>query len=393
MNLESQILNTLNLLLTHPVTLDVETTTKNKGNAFTQSNQLVTVQSKVAAEPAKVFFRDQFKVSLHDAQKASMVIGFNLKFDLHWLRREFGYQATCVWDCQLAEFMLSKQTNKYPSLEDTCIKYGVGHKLDIVKTEYWDKGIDTTEIPQDVLAEYGAQDVDVTYAIFLKQVEQFKTTHQHMFKLFRLHCNDLLVLQEMEYNGIMYDIEASITKAEKLQQQVINTETEIRKFTDGIPINFDSRDHMSCLLYGGTISIETRFPVGVYKTGAKTGLPRYKLLTTDYTLERRVEPPKGSELKKEGYFSTDETTLLSIKTNKTNKYLIERILERAKLMKLKSTYLEGLPNTLKEMEWEDNLLHSNLNQCVATTGRLSSTKPNQQNLPKEAKIFCVSRYK
>ena len=105
-----------------------------------------------------------------------------------------------------------------------------------------------------------------------------------------------------------------------------------------------------------------------------------------------MQPLKGSELKKEGYFATDEPTLLSLKPNATTKKLIAWLLDRSKLMKLKSTYLEGLPKTIAEMGWTPSMLYSNLNQCVATTGRLSSTKPNQQNFPKEAKRFCVTRY-
>ena len=45
------------------------------------------------------------------------------------------------------------------------------------------------------------------------------------------------------------------------------------------------------------------------------------------------------------------------------------------------------------MDWPNDTLFSNLNQCTAVTGRLSSTKPNQQNFPPEAKTFCISRYK
>ena len=52
----------------------------------------------------------------------------------------------------------------------------------------------------------------------------------------------------------------------------------------------------------------------------------------------------------------------------------------------------ALPNVINKHNWLPNMLHSNLNQCVAATGRLSSTKPNQQNLPKEAKLYCISRY-
>ncbi len=390
MSNESPILSTLNLLLKHPVTLDVETTITNKGNPHTVVNKLVLVQSKVAAEEPKLFFEEDFKYSLLDAQRASIIVGFNLKFDLAWLFKQFGYTATCVWDCQLAEFILEQQRNPYPSLENTCIKYGLGHKQDKVK-QYWDEGIDTDQIPREILAEYGAQDVNLTYQVMLKQVEQFKEKPQ-LFRLFRLHCNDLLVLLEMENNGILYDVDASIAATLALEERIKSIEGKVREFTNGVPINFSSRDDMSSFLYGGTIHTETRVPCGIYKSGAKVGETRYKILRNSYQMPRLVEPPKGSELKKEGYYSTEEATLLVAKTNKTGKFIISNLLERSKLEKLRGTYLAGLPKLIDKMMWPNHTLYSNLNQCVATTGRLSSTKPNQQNLPPEAKTFCVSRY-
>jgi len=325
-------------------------------------------------------------------EDASVVNFFNAKFDLHWIKRELGFVPTCIWDCQLAEFILSKQENRYPSLESTCVKYEVGHKLDIVKTEYWNKGIDTDAIPLDILAEYGAQDVDVTYAIMQKQLELFSTTEQSKYKLFRLHCNDLLVLQEMEFNGIVYDEFGSLQQAESYTETLNNLEGKIYEFTNHIPINLNSRDHISVLLYGGSIKVDSRIPIGVYKTGAKTGQTRYKVIENEYKLPRLVEPAKGSALKKEGYFSTDEDSLLSCKPTAVAKKLITWLLERSKIIKLKSTYLEGLPKTIKEMGWQPNMLYSNLNQCVAITGRITSTKPNQQNFPKDAKKFCITRY-
>lgn len=325
-------------------------------------------------------------------EAASCIVAFNAKFDLAWVRRQFGFVPTSVWDCQLAEFMFSGQTQKYPSLQGACEKYAVGHKIDIVKTEYWDKGIDTDQIPFEILAEYGAQDVNVTWDVFQKQVTKFFSEYHKQFKLFRLCCNDLIVLQEMEHNGIRYDTEGSLRTADDLEKQVQELERKLYEFTGGVPVNFDSRDHVSVLLYGGTITEDVRLPVGVYKTGAKVGQPRFKINVVSHQLPRLVTPIKGSELKKDGYFSTDESTLLTVKTNKTTKKVIEWLLERTKIMKLKSTYLLGLPKTIDEMGWKYGMLHSNLNQCVAATGRLSSTKPNQQNLPKEAKRFCVSRY-
>lgn len=379
-------------LLANPVVVDVETSTAVKGNPFNENNKLVTVQIKQGQAPPLVFYEEDFDKVMPILEQASVAIGFNFKFDLHWLRRQFGYVASCVWDCQLAEFMFSKQTWAYPDLAQTCVNYGVGHKLDIVATEYWDKGIDTPDIPREILTEYGAQDVQVTWDVFLKQLDRFEHEFDSMFRLFRLHCNDLIVLQEMEWNGIVYDEDGSIAQSKELDKQVSHLEGKINAFAGNVPINLGSPNQISCLLYGGKIIDKVHVPVGEYKTGAKVGQTRYKIVVNEYTLPRLVNPIKGSELKKEGYYSVEEATLLSLKPTSAVKKLITWLLERVKLMKLKSTYLDGLPNTIQKHGWRRNFLHSNLNQCVATTGRLSSTKPNQQNLPKEAKKFCISRY-
>lgn len=392
MKTESLTGSILNLLLRNPIVADVETTISNKGNAFDVTNKLVTIHIKQRGLPPKTFTKENFHEALEYLNAASIVIGFNLKFDLHWLCKEIGFVGTCVWDCQLAEFLFSSQTHKYPALEEAAIKYGVGHKLDVVKTEYWEKGIDTDQVPIDILTEYGEQDVEVTWRVFEEQLKLFQTTEESKFRLFRLHCNDLLVLQEMEYNGLVYDTEASLVHADSLDKQVAHLEEKIRGFVDGVPINLDSRDHVSLLLYGGTFTEEFRVPIGVYKSGAKTGQPRYKVMSKQHELPQLVQPLKGSELKKQGFYSTEESTLLSIKPTKTVKRLIDWLLERSKLQKLNSTYLRGLPKVIETGKWPHNMIHSNLNQCVATTGRLSSTKPNQQNVPKDAKKYFVSRY-
>ena len=115
-------------------------------------NKLVTIHIKEKNKAPYTLTKDNFKDCLLVLEGASVLIGFNFKFDLHWLQRELGFKAKCVWCCQLAEFIFSDQSWKYPSLEETMVKYGVGHKLDIVATEYWDKGIDTDAIPLGVLS-------------------------------------------------------------------------------------------------------------------------------------------------------------------------------------------------------------------------------------------------
>ena len=391
--MESWIQTSLNFLLKRVMTFDVETTTTNKGSPFTLRNKLVTIQIKDGDNPTRVFKPEEFHEVPAILRSASMLVATNAKFDLHWLQRELGFLAQSVWDCQLAEFLLSKQLWIYPDLATMCEKYGVDKKLDIVKLEYWDKDIDTDKIPFDILAEYGARDVDATYQVFLKQMDILTSEKSSLFHLFRVQCNDLLCLQDMEYNGILYDAEASLTAAEELNEQISQIDAEIQaKCGMGIPIKFDSRDDISTLLYGGTIGVDSKIPIGVFKTGARAGETKFKNITTEYAFPRLVEPLKGSELKKEGFYSTDADTLVSLKPDKTTRQLINKLLERAKVKKLQSTYLTGFPKIIGVMEWENNILHSNLNQCSVVTGRLSSTKPNQQNLPEEAKRHCVTRY-
>lgn len=393
MSNESWIGIILNLLLKNPVVLDVETSTSNKGNPFDVTNQLVTVQLKQGDNPTQVFFSEDFDKVIPILDSASCIIAFNSKFDLNWIQRQFGWQAKTVWCCQLCEFIFSAQRYRYPSLDGTCDLYGLDHKIDIVKTEYWDKGIDTPDIPREVLTEYGAYDCELTWQVFKEQVARFRSIHADRFRLFRLHCNDLLVLQDMEFNGLAYDIDASLARSKELGNTVRTIESKLDTLFDNKPINYDSNDHISAILYGGTIKQEVKIPIGVYKTGAKVGQVRNKKIINEHFFERLVEPLKNSELKKEGYFATDEPTLLSLKVRAFPKKIITLLLQRAKIVKLQSTYLEGLPKLNAKMNWTKDFLFPTYNQCVAGTGRLSSTKPNGQNLPKEAKKYCVSRYK
>ena len=61
-------------------------------------------------------------------------------------------------------------------------------------------------------------------------------------------------------------------------------------------------------------------------------------------------------------------------------------------MKRLTAYYQGLPELRSKMNWPVGKLHGILNQCVAKTGRLSSTKPNLQNFDGEIKQLFGSRY-
>lgn len=380
--------------------LDVETTINNKGNPFDETNKLCYIGLSTGSSsnlyPIE-FGSEPYGNHLSSTQASingcDLLIGFNIKFDLHWIRRYgISFSNKRIWDCQLVHFILTGQTATYPSLNGVAKFYCLGTKLDVVSTEYWKNGIDTPDIPEDILTEYLQGDLDLTYQVYLKQREELDKASPQLRRLVSLHNQDLLVLQEMEYNGLVFD-EAKCTElGEELTVQIKRLDDILYDYhqTDGF--NSNSTEHLSALLYGGTIVFKRREVIGVFKTGTRAGQDKERWVDYPIVFEKIVNPIKGSELDKEGFFSTSEQTLKSLRGSKKAKELVELLLRRATLEKRLSTYYEGLVKLRKEMKWNEGKLHGQLNQCVARTGRLSSSRPNLQNFDGEIKELFRSRY-
>lgn len=317
------------------------------------------------------------------------IIGFNLKFDLHWLVR-YGLDISRlrVFDTQLAEFIIRNQSCPYPSLDNTAISYGLEGKLDVVKTEYWDKGIDTTDIPEDILTSYLKQDVEQTYQVFLKQQKKIKPEQK---VLLSLSNQDLLALLEIEHNGMLYDTKKSVELGDNIQHELTAIDSAMRGTLNCQEFNPGSNDHVSAALYGGILKYPGRETYTyTYKDGST--VEKSRNATLEKVLPRRILPLKGSQLAKEGYFATNEPTLRSLKPTREVKTLVGLILKRSELEKRRGTYLHGIPNMITENDWEENTIHGQLNQCVAITGRLSSSKPNMQNIDKDIADLFITRY-
>lgn len=367
-------------------------------------------------DTASIFYEEQFHLVQSYIDKADILVGFNIKFDLHWLRRigiDFSWKR--IWDCQIGEFLLESQLNPYPSLNQACEKYGLPAKLDVVKTAYWDKGIDTDQIPTEILSEYLEQDLVLTEQVYLKQVEQFEGESSFRYPLFKLQNLDLLVLEEMEYNGIKFDTEGARAKAEELQTELERIKTDLNALVGDVPINFNSNNHVSAILYGGTIAVDSRIPVGVYKSGAKEGQVRYKIVTKEYEFPRLTEPLKGTETKyekvnladgtfgmlpnsfyedkdKPTHWKVNSDVLRSLKLSKKARQIVELLDKYGEIEKLCGTYLLGWSELIDKMHWPKDMIHGSLNQTTVVTGRLSSTRPNLQNADPRTKTYCVSRY-
>lgn len=380
--------------------LDVETTISNKGNPFDETNKLcyIGLSNGTSSNLYPIEFSDQpYGNNLSNTQTSidgcDLLIGFNIKFDLHWIRRYgINFSSKRIWDCQLVHFILTGQTASYPSLNGVAAYYNLGTKLDVVSTEYWKNGIDTPDIPEEILTEYLQGDLDLTYQVYLKQREELNKASPQLRRLVSLHNQDLLVLEEMEYNGLVFDEARCTELGEELTKDIKKLDEILFDYHQTDAFNCNSTEHLSALLYGGTITLKRREVIGVFKTGTRAGQVKEKWVDYPIVFDKLVNPLKGSELAKEGFYSTDEQTLKSLKGSKKAKELIELLLRRATLEKRVSTYYEGLVKLRKEMKWNEGKLHGQLNQCVARTGRLSSSRPNLQNFDGEIKELFRSRY-
>lgn len=326
-----------------------------------------------------------------------MLVLFNAKHDLHWLRR-YGitnWQTKKIWDCQTVEFLLKRQSSPYPSLEESLSSRSLPAKLDVVKNEYWNKGFDTDQVPKEILEEYLTGDVEGTLRLYQKQGEEVREKGKAFEVLVSLSNQDTLVLEEMEWNGLPYDLKESFARSQHLEGELVRLDTALGDLCGVKCINWSSGDQLSVVLYGGRLMEDYRESyIFKYKDGREKQKERWA--QREHIFPAVAVPLPKSEVKKSTserpLYKTDEQTLRKIKANKKGQKIIQLLLERAKIEKLKSTYYDGFPKLHKFYQWEDNILHSQLVQVVAATGRLASNKPNEQNIPDPVRQLVKTRY-
>jgi len=383
---------------------DCETTgaIRNKGHPFDPRNKLCTLTWLIPEELDKsswcwdieytaLPYGKSIEVLQGKILNSKVIVGFNLKFDVHWGRRYgLDFSGKKWWDCQIAHFILTNQTHPYPSLDEVASYYGLPAKLDKVRVDYWDQGIDTDAVPWEILKEYAEQDVDLTYQIYLRQIVQAKESGK--LALIELAMEDCITFEEMEFNGFKYDFELSKKKAIECLEKISTYQKTLNSLGPYEELTW-TNEQISAVLYGGTVTFDYQEDfLFVYKNPKKEPVWKKRWRTRDVVFPRLVEPLNGSEMKKEGIFATDEKTLRSIKPNGLAKQIIYNILLIREQEKLNGTYYSGLVEKAQEFGWDDGYIHGQLNQCVARTGRSASSNPNLQNIAGDVKECFVSRY-
>lgn len=388
--------------------LDTETTIRNvgekavgdfAGSPFCPDNFIVSMGELHHSDQYKDYYDTEgvrvvpwaFRNAM--AGRKTMLVGHNIGFDLHYLHKampeeyEKALPFLYIWDTQQVEYLLSGQSEMYPSLDHCCEKRGLPTKIPTMK-QYWEAGIDTVHHPKEELLEYMEEDVRNTHAVFLDQYEQVMA-NPSLRELVYVKMDDLLSTIEMTWNGMRFALETAQDKLRPLDEEqkelynIVVEEGNKAFRSTGQEFNPTSGDHISLLLFGGNLKMEidqqqldeAGQPIR-YKGGQKAGQIRTK--KTDILV-----PVKGYGIDaealgipklKRGFYSTDSEYL-----EKVDHPLIPQLLRFRELEKDIGTYYLGY----SKFVWFDGCIHPRINQESTRTGRQSCADPNLQNVTKD----------
>lgn len=264
-------------------------------------------------------------------------VGQNLKYDLQILRN-FGVEVKGVAGDTLVESYLLNPDERH-NLDALSFRY-LGHQT-ITYEEVTGKGksqISFAEVPIEKATQYSAEDADMAFRLNEKLLPLVK--ENKLLDLYqKVEVPLVEVLADMEFRGVCVDSVRLKAMEKTLSEELSSVEETIFQLAGG-PFNINSPKQLSAILFE-----KLKLPV-VRKT--KTG------------------------------FSTDESVLQELSSEHA---ICKHIVKYRELGKLRSTYVEGL---LQQIHPKTGRVHTNFNQTVTATGRLSSSNPNLQNIPTEA---------
>ncbi|GAB4158432.1 MAG: DNA polymerase I [Candidatus Promineifilaceae bacterium] len=267
-------------------------------------------------------------------------VAHNAKFDYTILAR-YGLVVTPItFDTMLAEWLinpasrfleLKEQASQYLSIKMTEISDLIGHGR---------KEITFAQVPIEQAAPYAAADADITLRMKQKLEPEVKSLGlEHLLTAVEMPL--VPVLSDMEQIGVGVDVAVFKQMSRELEMRLAELEGEIYKIA-GKPFNINSTQQLSDVLF------------------KELNLPHEKL--------RRTQS---------GHYSTASDVLQSLEAaDETG--ITRLILEHRELAKLKSTYVDALPEMVNP---HTGRIHTSFNQTGSVTGRLASNSPNLQNIP------------
>jgi len=277
----------------------------------------------------------EFKPIFENTEK--LKIGQNLKFDMEMLKWYDVEVKGPLFDTMLAHYLIEPDmrhnmdylSQSYLNYEPVPIEKLIGKK--------GKNQLSMAIVANEEIKEYAAEDADITFQ--LKEKLEPLLKEAKVTSLFNdVEIPLIPVLASMETEGVKLDKKALNDYSAQLLTEVQQLEKEIYELA-GVEFNISSPKQMGDVIYGHL---------------------------------KIIENPKKTATKQ---FSTAEDVLVKL----VNKHpIIQKLLDYRSLTKLKSTYVDALPELINP---RTGRIHTSYNQAVAATGRLSSNNPNLQNIP------------
>lgn len=316
------------------------------------------------------------------------LVGFNIKFDLHYLRRE-GLDMSkiaSVIDLALLVHYDSGSELIFPSLDEAAAYKGLTIRKDDSIKKLWDDGVKTEDIDPELLRNYLIQDIKVTKEL-LAQLDIPPVLETIMSKA-------TLALAEIEYNGMYYDRDELLRRIIGLAGETTALDCQLKDLAMAIlpgtnpSINATSNTTVSTIVHGYPgVKVITKEPAGTYKNGKpKFKKKEFRALPTT----KRLTPEPGTDMARPG--PVDEATLLRLAPGlpPTASAYVGKLLEYRTKTKELETYYN--PIFRAGIIRGEDLMRAQMHQVGTRTGRTSSSKPNGQNLPAKVREILVSRY-
>ncbi len=285
---------------------------------------------------------DALRPVMSDPRKPK--VGQNLKYDVLMLRKCGLMVEGLAFDTMIAQWLIDPSSHNL-GLKDMAEVY-LGERMTHIE-ELIGKGKSQRSMAEVSVAEvapYAAADAEVTLRLKpLLEKGMAKTGADRLFVEMEMPL--VAVLAEMEWNGILLDLPFFTKMNDMLSTRLAEIEKEVYALV-GKPFNINSTQQLSDVLFG--------------------------------TL--RLEPPDRRKKTASGHFSTSADVLEELRGKHP---VVDLILENRELAKLRSTYVDALPQQIAPFSGR---VHTSFNQTGSVTGRLASSNPNLQNIPTRTEL-------